>query len=177
VELKAQIRIEVRGGKSGGFMAKLCLILGGLLCLAAGCKQKVEIGKPFDFPKESDVILFGVASVTNSTMKNRDEKAVPGLLLLEASLLQSAAEVANSKHRRFVVFQDFFLGNSVRGRYWQQQSEKRPGLGLPVMDTQATAVLLVETDLDRNVTKSESIRAAHIQISVDSNDFSRPFAP
>jgi len=158
-------------------MIRLQIALGTLVCSIVGCSPTVEKGKPFSFPREKDSVLFGVNSVTESSMTNRYGKPVDGLVLHEASLIRNAAELANSTHQHFVIFENFLLGNGVRGRYWQQQSEKRRDLGLPVMDIRASAVTIVTVSFNRVVVESKSSQAAHVQISVDTNDFARPFTP
>jgi hypothetical protein len=156
---------------------RLQIVIGALLVVILGCGSEPETGKPLSFPKEKDATVFGVRTITESTITNRFGKPIDGLVLLDASLIQNAEDLASSKHQHYVVFRDFLLGNGVRGRYWQQQSEKQKGLGLPEMDSRSTVVTIVTVNLNGIVTESRSLRASHVQISVDTNDFSRSFTP
>jgi hypothetical protein len=149
----------------------------GLLCLMGGCRDGVREGKRFAFPSDADQVVFGVSTVTPAAMTNRHGIPIQGLILTGASLITSPADLKNSKHQRYVVFRDFLLGNLSRGRYWQQQSEKQVAVGLPVMDTRSTRVVLIELGSDRLIKQVRTIKAAHIQLSVDTNDFGRSFTP
>jgi len=147
------------------------------LNFAGGCSRVAQTGKSLEFPKEKDTAVFGVSGVTSSIMTNQFGIPIPGLILHQASLIRNAAELTNSQHPHYVVFQDFLLGNLTRGRYWQQQSRREVGMGMPVMDTRSTVVTVVAVDSNRVVTDSKTFRAAHIQLNVDTNDFSRVFTP
>jgi len=149
----------------------------GLPCLVEGCDPAVDTLKPLTFPTDKDSVVFGVSGVTKSSITNREGLEVEGLTLAGASLIRDEDDLMKSKHQRFVIFRDFLLGNMVRGSYWRQQSEKRKDFDLPVMDTRATKVILVTVDRDPIVTDRKVLRAAHVQLSVDTNDFVRPFSP
>lgn len=148
-----------------------------LIGLVIGCNPMAETGKTLVMPKDKDSVLFGISSFAASATTNRDGNSVAGLILNDASLVESDRELAQSTRRQYAIFHDFLLGNGVRGRYWQQQSEKRVGLGLPIMDTRSSKVTLVEVDSNHVVVSCKSMRAAHVTISVDTNDFTRNFKP
>jgi hypothetical protein len=156
---------------------RIQIALIAVAALFAGCSPMVETGKPIVVPKEKDATLFGVNEVAQTSMTNQSGKPVAGLILRDASLIKTARELASSKHQRYVIFCDFLMGNGVEGSYWRQQSERRVGLDLPVMDTRATKVILVTVNSDQVVMEWKSVRAAHVQISVDTNDFARSFTP
>lgn len=161
----------------GILMPGLQIAAVALLGVLLGCSPVSETGKPLNFPKEKDATLFGVGSVTESTMTNQSGKPMDGVVLQDASLIRNAKELAASKHQHYVLFRGFLLGNALTGRYWQQQSEKQNGLGLPVMDTRSSVVTIVTVDANGIVTHSKSVHVAHARISVDTNDFARPFTP
>lgn len=71
----------------------------------------------------------------------------------------------------------FGTHSSVGGAYWEQQAAKLPGLGLPVMDTHYNLVTLVDVDARHVVREARKLRVAHVQLSVDTNDFGKPFKP
>ena len=158
-------------------IARLHIALGVVVCFAAGCGRGIEIGKPLAFPTKKDVAVFGINGVTQSSMTNRSGIPIPGLVLHQASLIRNATELPNSHHERYVIFHDFLLGNLVTGAYWEQQSAKRVGLGLAAMNTHATPVTVVKVDSNRVVLESKKFRAAHVRVSVDTNDFTRQFVP
>src|SRR4051812_8562979 len=85
-----------------------------LLAVYCGCRPVAEAGKPINFPKKDDVVLFGVRSSAASTMTNRYGTPINGLVLLEASLIRNAGELADSKHQQYVIFWGFLLGNGAR---------------------------------------------------------------
>ncbi|PWU19342.1 MAG: hypothetical protein C5B50_06735 [Verrucomicrobia bacterium] len=151
--------------------------IAALAGLLAGCNPMDKVGKPLVFPKDTDSVLFGISSFADLSITNQYGYPVPGLILRDASLIENDRELADSTRGQFAIIRDFLLGNGVRGDYWQQQSEKRVGLGLPWMDTHSTEVLLVDVDSNRVVKTCKSIRVAHVTISVDTNDFSRTFKP
>ena len=158
-------------------MIRLHIAVVALLGVLLGCSPVSEIGKPLNFPKNKDVTLFGVGSVTESTMTNRSGMSIEGVVLHDASLIRNAMELAASKHQHYVLFRGFLLGNAVTGRYWQQQSEKQKGLGLPVMDTHSSEVTMLTVSSNAIITQSKSVHVAHARISVDTNDFAKSFTP
>lgn len=158
-------------------MIRLQIAVVAPLGVLLGCSPVSETGRPLTFPKEKETTLFGVGSVTQSIMTNRSGRPIDGVVLHDASLIRDANELAASKHQHYVVFRGFLLGNTLTGRYWQQQSEKHKGLGLPVMDTRSSAVTIVTVNSNKVVTQSKAVYVAHAQISVDTNDFARSFTP
>ena len=158
-------------------MIRLQIVVVTLLGVLLGCSPVLETRTPLNFPKEKDVTLFGVGSVTKLTMTNQSGKPIDGVVLQDASLIRDAKELAASKHQHYVLFRGFLLGNLLTGRYWEQQSEKQKGLGLPVMDNRLSVVTIVTINSNGIITNSQSIHVAHAQISVDTNDFTRPFTP
>jgi hypothetical protein len=109
-----------------------------VLCLATGCGKDIRPGEMFALPRERDQAIFSVSGVNITTMTNRHGTPIQGLILTDASLIRSEVDLKEPKRSRYVMFQDFLLGSLARGRYWQQQGEKRVGLGLPVVDTRST---------------------------------------
>src|SRR3954464_11592888 len=99
-------------------------VLGAFL----GCSPIAKTGRPLDFPKEQDSVLFGAKGAAESSMTNRLGAKVEGLVLRGASLIRTTNDLAASKHEYYAIFRGFLLGNGVRGRYWQQQSEQQAGL-------------------------------------------------
>jgi hypothetical protein len=155
--------------------AGLFLVL--LAGLIAGCNPMLKTGNPLVFPTDEDSVLFGISSFAESAIANQDGYPVPGLILNDASLIENAQDLKVSKRRQYAIFQGFFLGNCARGRYWQQQSKKRVGLGLPCMSTRSSKVMLVEVDANHVVIRCKSMRAAHVTLGVDTNDFSKTYKP
>lgn len=153
------------------------IAIAALLGVLVGCSPVYEAGKQFNFPKQKDATLFAVGNVIETTITNRSGNAIGGLVLQDASLIQNADELAASKRQHFVLFRDFLLGNMLSGAYWQQQSEKQKGLGLPVIDTRSSEAIIVTVDSNRIVTQRKSVRVAHTRIGVDTNDFTRSFTP
>src|SRR3989442_12803006 len=103
-------------------MIWLQIAMGSLACFILGCSPVVQIGKPLYFPKDKDVAFLGITSFTQSVMTNREGKPIVGVILRDASLIRNPTELANSKHRQYVIFWDFLMGNGVGGAYWEQQS-------------------------------------------------------
>jgi hypothetical protein len=153
------------------------LMVLALATLIAGCNSSLETGKPFAFPSEKDSMLFGVTSFAESAITNQDGIPVTGVILQDASLIESPQELSEARHRRYVVFRGFMLGEGAKSRYWQQQSEKRVGLGTPDFDYTKSKVQFVDVDSNRIVISCKSLKAAHVTLSVDTNDFSRIFKP
>jgi len=146
------------------------------LAFCIGCHRPPEPPKQLTVPADTNMTMFAVSGVAQTTLTNRNGKAVPGLLLRDASLVRNASDLALSHRTEFVIFQDFLLGNLARGRYWEQQAEKRSGPGLPAIDTRLTRIILVSADSNQTITASQQVQAAHVRIAVDTNDFGRQFA-
>ena len=153
------------------------LALLALCGFVAGCKQGSEIGKVFQLPQREASKVFGVSDLSEAAITNQNGIPVPGVILREACLIEDAAELSRSKHKRYVIFEGFVLGEGARSRFWQQQSGKVVGLGLPDFDTEPSKVLLVEVDTNNIVISSRTIRASHVTLGVDTNEFSRSYKP
>ncbi|PWU10506.1 MAG: hypothetical protein C5B50_25445 [Verrucomicrobia bacterium] len=160
-----------------GLIIHRALMVGIAALFLFGCKSSVETGKPLGFPPEKDAKLFAAASVVLSTMTNQYGRPIDGIILQDASLVRDVDDLKRSNSATYVIFWDFLLGNMVDGAYWQQQADKRPGLGIPVMDTHSTKATIVSVNTNRVVTGVKSVRVAHVRISVDTNDFSRVYPP
>jgi hypothetical protein len=155
----------------------LLAIVTTLISIACGCGGGVSKGKPFAIPNGKDIVVFGAEGVDKAFEKNRWGETVPGMEIEGASLIRDQRDLQERKHRIYIVFYDFLMGNMVRGSYWSQLSEKRIRMGLPSMDTHLTKVLIVQADDRKIVQTTEIRRIAHVRISVDTNDFGRPFVP
>src|SRR5438552_4025259 len=93
------------------------LFFAALRGLVTGLDPKPETGKPFAFPKEKDVKVFGVSSFAEASKRNHDGIPIGGVILHDASLIANPKELAASKHRRYVIFRGSMLGESAESRY------------------------------------------------------------
>ena len=142
----------------GNPITRLQMLLVMLSCFILGCGPVVEIGKPLNFPKEKNAVIFGVRSAEVSAITNQDGRPIDGLILHDATLIRDAGELANSKNQHFVIFWSFLLGNGARGRYWEQQSERQPKLGTPFIDSRSSRVAVLTVGSNGRVTESESLK-------------------
>ena len=150
--------------------------LAAMLVLTA-CKPIAEVGTPLKLPGNSDRTVFAVSGVVENTMTNRSGKPVAGLILSEASLIRSSADLAESKKRTFVVFSDFLLGKGMAARYWEQQSKKQNEMGDPFVSTHLSRATIVILSSDKLVDTVQETKIAHAQLSVSTNDFERAYKP
>jgi hypothetical protein len=148
-----------------------------LIGIVGGCTPGMSKGKPFTIPHGKDIVVFGANSVDKASIANRSGEAVPGIEIEGASLIQDERDLQKSQQRLYVVFYDFLLGNMARGAYWSQLAARKTTLGSPSMDTHLTKILLVIVDGYKLVQTTEIRRVAHVRISVETNDFGRPFVP
>jgi hypothetical protein len=95
---------------------RVWLLLGTFTGLFVGCNPMVETGKPFVFHKQKDATLFGVGSFAEAAITNQNGIPITGVILHDASLIESPDELSRSKHERFVIFQGFMLGEGAKGR-------------------------------------------------------------
>jgi hypothetical protein len=149
----------------------------GMLLAASGCSKSVKTGERFEYPKDKACLVFAVSNITQSVMTSRKGYLINGVDLNQASLLRNSEELSRSTRIHYAIFPDSFLGIGVQGRYWQQQSKRQEGLGLPVMDTRASKITVVTINSSKKIVDVKIMRAAHARIAVDTNDFSRPFTP
>jgi hypothetical protein len=148
-----------------------------LLC-ATGCGgPKISVGSTLTYADITNYQTFAVSSTSHTNIDNQNGVPVPGLVIREASLMRNAADLSGSARHQFVIFEDFFFGNLACGSYWRSQDEKRQGLDIPVYNTSKTRVLIVTVDASKRVQQVEWASAAHVQLSVDTNDFGRVFVP
>jgi hypothetical protein len=138
-----------------------------------GCGSGIHAGKALSFPKEKDAKVFSVGTVAETTMTNREGIAINGLIINEASLILSPAELTKSKSNHYVIFWDLLLGGMVESRYWEQTLEMHRGLGSRAMHTHYTTITSITTDSNQVVLDVKKYQVAHVRISVNTNDFGR----
>ncbi len=148
-----------------------------MLCLLFGCKPGVPVGKLLTFPDDKNAELFAASSVSECARTNRYGEEINGLIIRDASWIQNGGEIRSSKKTQYVLFHDFNMGQGAKGAYWQQRASKQAGLGIPVYDTRLTSVTLILVDSNGIVQQAKDVRVAHLQLSVDTNDFSRVLVP
>jgi hypothetical protein len=158
----------------GVIIAPICL---GLLSLSGCGGPKISAGAPLTYADVGSNVTFAASSVSQTNIYNQNGVPISGLVIRDASLIRSAADLSSSTRHVFVIFADFLLGNLASGSYWRSQADKRRSLDIPVFNTVKTRVLIVTVDASKQVTQVTRVAAAHAQLGVDTNDFARVFTP
>ena len=151
-------------------VAVFCVVL----VFISGCGgPNIRAGTPLLYSDIASNVTLAATSVSQTFIRNQDGFPVSGLVITDASLIRNATDFTNSPRKLFVVFDDWFFGNLALISYNRSQAEKRRGLDIPVYNSSKTRVQIVTLDASKRVVQVQRWKAAHVQLSVDTNDFPR----
>src|SRR5437867_4161462 len=150
-------------------------VLIGLSLMLVSCGESRVAGKSVCSLFTTGEVCIACSSVQYTTMNNARGHAVPGIIIRDASLMKSTAEMSNSVRREFVFFKDRFFGGLVAGSYWEQQAKSNSAVGLEMMNSWPTRVIIGDVDERRLIRNGVVRRAGHAALAVDPADFGRPF--
>ena len=160
--------------KRRGAMRSLTLYFVFGAIVVAGCSRQ-PTGSNITSIYSTGFLCFACSGIEHAKKPFGQTRIIPGVIIRDGSLMQSAADLTNSPRRSFVLFKNRFLGGLVAGEYWELQSRSNTLTGSPMMDTRPSKIIFIQVDARNVITNFQEFKIAYATIAVDPADFGRPF--
>ncbi len=146
-----------------------------LIITCCSCKKVPTLGHKLSEYANSNCTLFAYSAASEFFITNDAGRRLPGVTITRISLVLTADELRERTNSAFGITCDPVLSGIIRGEYWRLQQAKSTNLSLPNYLSYWGKYSLLSVEANKRITATHPRRAAVFRISVDTNDFGKPF--